>query len=40
MSGEWRRRDAPDLGEHTAEVLAEIGVESNRLDELKAQGVI
>src|SRR5450759_595610 len=40
MRQDWRRRDAPDLGEHTAEVLAEIGFEGQRLEDLKLQGVI
>jgi crotonobetainyl-CoA:carnitine CoA-transferase CaiB-like acyl-CoA transferase len=32
--------DAPSLGEHTALVLAELGVDSNRYEELQRQGVI
>jgi crotonobetainyl-CoA:carnitine CoA-transferase CaiB-like acyl-CoA transferase len=32
--------EAPRLGEHTAAVLAEIGVDSNRYEELQRQGVI
>lgn len=36
----WRRSDAPRLGEHTAEVLAELGIDAARYDELKAAGVI
>ena len=32
--------DAPRLGEHTAVVLAELGVDSSRYKELKSQGVI
>jgi crotonobetainyl-CoA:carnitine CoA-transferase CaiB-like acyl-CoA transferase len=35
----WRRMDAPGLGEHTAEVLAGIGVDEIRLKELKKRGV-
>jgi crotonobetainyl-CoA:carnitine CoA-transferase CaiB-like acyl-CoA transferase len=33
-------RHAPLLGEHTAEVLAEFGVDRTRLDELSAAGVV
>jgi len=40
MRQDWRRRDAPGLGEHTAEVLAEIGFDAQRLEDLKLQGVI
>jgi crotonobetainyl-CoA:carnitine CoA-transferase CaiB-like acyl-CoA transferase len=40
MRQDWRRRDAPGLGEHTAEVLAEIGFDGQRLEDLKLQGVI
>jgi crotonobetainyl-CoA:carnitine CoA-transferase CaiB-like acyl-CoA transferase len=32
--------DAPRLGEHTAVVLAEVGVDSSRYEELERQGVI
>jgi crotonobetainyl-CoA:carnitine CoA-transferase CaiB-like acyl-CoA transferase len=37
---DWRRRDAPRLGEHTAEVLAEVGVDKTQLEKLTASGVI
>jgi crotonobetainyl-CoA:carnitine CoA-transferase CaiB-like acyl-CoA transferase len=37
---DWRRLDAPRLGEHTAEILAELGVDPNRLEKLREQGVI
>jgi crotonobetainyl-CoA:carnitine CoA-transferase CaiB-like acyl-CoA transferase len=40
LRSDWRRLDAPGLGEHNAEILAEVGVDAQRLDELKAQGVI
>jgi alpha-methylacyl-CoA racemase len=40
MSGDWRRREAPGLGEHTAEVLAEVGVDERRREDLKLQDVI
>ena len=31
---------APDLGEHNAEVFAEIGVDAAELERLAAQGVV
>ncbi|HEV2029194.1 MAG TPA: CaiB/BaiF CoA-transferase family protein [Candidatus Dormibacteraeota bacterium] len=37
---DWRRRDAPGLGEHTAEVLAEVGVAAQELEGLRRKGVI
>jgi crotonobetainyl-CoA:carnitine CoA-transferase CaiB-like acyl-CoA transferase len=40
MAGGWRRRDPPRLGEHTAEVLAEVGVGEDRLEELRAAGAV
>jgi crotonobetainyl-CoA:carnitine CoA-transferase CaiB-like acyl-CoA transferase len=40
MADDWRRRDAPRLGEHTAEVLAEVGVDGRQVDELRAHGAI
>ncbi|HLQ15513.1 MAG TPA: CaiB/BaiF CoA-transferase family protein, partial [Candidatus Eisenbacteria bacterium] len=40
LRSDWRRLDPPGLGEHNAVILAEIGVDARRLDELKAQGVI
>ena len=40
LSEGWRRRDAPRLGEHTAEVLAELGMEGSKLEELKAAGAV
>jgi crotonobetainyl-CoA:carnitine CoA-transferase CaiB-like acyl-CoA transferase len=40
MRADWRRLDAPGLGEHTAEVLAELGVEPAKLESLKHDGVI
>jgi crotonobetainyl-CoA:carnitine CoA-transferase CaiB-like acyl-CoA transferase len=39
-SDAWRRLDAPRLGEHTAELLAEVGVDPRRLEELAAAGVV
>jgi alpha-methylacyl-CoA racemase len=36
----WRGRAAPGLGEHTAEVLAELGLDAARCKELMGQGVI
>jgi alpha-methylacyl-CoA racemase len=40
VRADWRRRDAPGLGEHSAEVLAGIGVEGQDLEALRRQGVI
>jgi crotonobetainyl-CoA:carnitine CoA-transferase CaiB-like acyl-CoA transferase len=40
LRDDWRRRDPPGLGEHNAEILAEVGIDARRLDELNAQGVI
>lgn len=37
---DWRRLPPPRLGEHTAEVLAEVGVDQRRLEELRARGVV
>jgi len=34
------RREAPALGEHTAEVLAALGVDANQVGELRHQGVV
>ena len=40
MRDDWRRRDAPRLGEHTAEVLRDVGVEEQDLERLRRQEVI
>ena len=40
MEEGWHRRDAPRLGEQTAEVLGELGVGPDALRELAAAGVI
>jgi crotonobetainyl-CoA:carnitine CoA-transferase CaiB-like acyl-CoA transferase len=37
---EWRRRGPPGLGEHTAELLVEIGVDERRLEELRSAGAV
>jgi crotonobetainyl-CoA:carnitine CoA-transferase CaiB-like acyl-CoA transferase len=39
MREDWRRLDPPRLGEHSAEVLAEVGVSPHRLEELRQAGV-
>jgi crotonobetainyl-CoA:carnitine CoA-transferase CaiB-like acyl-CoA transferase len=40
MRADWRRRGAPGLGEHTAEVLSELGVDGTRLASLQKEGVV
>jgi crotonobetainyl-CoA:carnitine CoA-transferase CaiB-like acyl-CoA transferase len=40
VRSDWRRLDPPGLGEHSAEILGELGVDTRRLEELKAQGVV
>ena len=40
MQAEWRRRDAPGLGEHTAEILDEVGVDERTMATLKKEGVV
>jgi crotonobetainyl-CoA:carnitine CoA-transferase CaiB-like acyl-CoA transferase len=39
MRDGWRRLDPPKLGEHSAEVLAEVGVDGQRFEELLRAGV-
>jgi alpha-methylacyl-CoA racemase len=39
MREQWRRLDPPGLGEHSAEVLAEVGVDGHRFEELRKAGV-
>lgn len=36
----WRRLDPPRLGEHTGEILAGVGIDAARLEELRAAGVV
>jgi crotonobetainyl-CoA:carnitine CoA-transferase CaiB-like acyl-CoA transferase len=40
MRADWRKRDAPGLGEHTAEILSELGVDGARLASLQKDGVV
>ncbi len=35
----WKRMEAPRLGQHTAELLAEVGVDAGRLERMKNAGV-
>jgi crotonobetainyl-CoA:carnitine CoA-transferase CaiB-like acyl-CoA transferase len=40
LRADWRRRNAPGLGEHTVEILSEVGVDQSGVEELQRQGVI
>src|SRR5229473_1294546 len=40
MRADWRRRDAPGLGEHTAEILSDLGVDGAQLAALEKDGVV
>jgi crotonobetainyl-CoA:carnitine CoA-transferase CaiB-like acyl-CoA transferase len=40
LQQQWRRRDPPRLGEHTAELLSEIGVDERRLEDLRSAGAL
>jgi alpha-methylacyl-CoA racemase len=40
MREDWHRKEAPKLGEHTAEVLSTVGVDAARYEELQERGVI
>jgi alpha-methylacyl-CoA racemase len=40
LSQDWRRLDPPALGEHTEEILAELGVDAQRLEALRNEGAV
>jgi alpha-methylacyl-CoA racemase len=40
LRADWRRLDAPGLGEHTAEILALVGVDARRLEALRKEGTV
>lgn len=40
LRDDWRRLEAPALGEHTAQVLSQAGVDVERYRELQSEGVI
>ena len=40
LRADWRRFDAPGLGEHTAEILAQVGVDARRLEALRKEGAV
>jgi crotonobetainyl-CoA:carnitine CoA-transferase CaiB-like acyl-CoA transferase len=40
MRSDWRRLDPPGLGEHTAAILSELGVDAAKLESFKKDGVV
>jgi crotonobetainyl-CoA:carnitine CoA-transferase CaiB-like acyl-CoA transferase len=40
LRADWKRSAAPNLGEHTAEILSEVGVDADRLAALKQAGAV
>ncbi|HEX3507560.1 MAG TPA: CaiB/BaiF CoA-transferase family protein [Candidatus Dormibacteraeota bacterium] len=40
MRADWKRSAAPGLGEHTAQILSEVGVDADRLAALKQAGAV
>jgi crotonobetainyl-CoA:carnitine CoA-transferase CaiB-like acyl-CoA transferase len=40
IRADWRRRDAPAMGEHTAEILAELGLDAASIASLQKVGVV
>ncbi|HXC76307.1 MAG TPA: CaiB/BaiF CoA-transferase family protein [Candidatus Acidoferrum sp.] len=40
LRADWKRSGAPDLGEHTADILAEVGIDTVRLAALRRAGAV
>src|SRR5256712_3414421 len=40
VRADWRRLDPPGLGEHTAEIMFELGLDGHKLESLRKDGVV